>query len=315
MADLERLLDELTADDSGATEDVPEGLPPRRKRGRPPGGRRWAQAAEAALNREGVVPAVRQNVPQPGDIAYARQVLQQKRQKGKPLVVHNELAQLPKSCSGVGLGALVSGIGSDIQQLVGGAILWHQAHSTGDERPDEPDEVMRVMFRPMRPHLSVSALHEKFPGQSVATLHRGIRQTASAALEAACLWWGGLLRAAETAMEANHWEPWLCCSKMLYDETPLKVRVRQDAVSASGLAADGQNKDKEASEHAKVFQMRHSVHLLFYDPGKQKCLVIGGTVPVPLQLMENSSKIVTKACLKTAQDCVGPCGLGPRTLG
>ena len=272
---------------------------PSRKRGRPPGSVRWKAAADAATARAGLPENQAVAGPQPGNIEYARNAMHAKRHG---LQFYSALPSdgslMPAVAAGPSWEELLCGIGNQVQRLIASAFaLRRQRPQEDNSATSAESRLLARLLETERPHGSIQALRQAEDTSTYTTTSQLLR-AGCVVVQGASLWWGALLSAAQRGIEMNSWTPLLFVNKFMYDETPMKLRIPvQTSVTSSKKQVIQEN-----TEQAKVMQIRQSIHMLFMDGSKQKYLMIGGLVPVPLQVMESGSAACGKACLKAAQD-------------
>ena len=271
-----------------------------RRQGRPTGSQNWSQAAAAALRRESA--EVEADTPQPGDIAYARQAREAKRRRehlhqqtagAQQLSCLPEVPERVQETAGPQWLHWATGLGSSVQENLRQAVVCFRQQTVGTDVAE--DTFLARLFQPRRTHASLAAVKE-FENTG-ADLSKKLNRAAAAAMQGASLWWGTFLCACGNNVTHSNWKPLAYIHKLLYDETPLDLRVQSGPVEDLNLESVC-----EQSPEAKVMQIRQSIHTVFYDAAKSSFLLLGGLVPVPLQVLPSGSGAAIKKSLKNAKD-------------
>ena len=279
----------------GVGEDVSgelAGLAPavvRPRRGRPTGSSGSAilrQARQNVQQRENEQQQMA--LPQPGDIAYARQCRQQMR--GSNSSSDRNLGN--ESCGGIltvmsPVWAAIQTLGTLLQQVVMTAATWSLTKQ-GDEKRSRSEHCRLFDFK------QAAVMSDQALGLSMKRgrrhLPEKVSQAAAAAMLSGGVFWAGLL----SCIRANaSWKKELCIVKMRYDETPLKQRAE---IAMSGPLQDKPIFLEDTAEHCKIMQLELSVHCLVQETSSGRRLLLSGLVPTTLQCVQRT----TAECIKRA---------------
>ena len=111
-------------------------------------------------------------------------------------------------------------------------------------------------------------------------------RAACAALDAAALLWGGILKAFTSKFQLGEWVPVMCFQKHRYDESAFKVRINE---------ADGSN--PETAQFAKLMQTELTLALLVHEPMTKRFLHFSGLFPQHIQLVNRTTARTTRRTL------------------
>ena len=275
------------------------GPQPGKKRGRPPGSK---LLREAHKNIEHELPSGAERfTAAPGSVEYARAAkaakAAERRTQGIQTTAMVPYTGPPLLASGSGLWPHLRerGAQTHVQRCLIGAAWYSFSNQTELERENE---LITELCAPQRSYKS-KQVRTNEGNTSRKTVSRAVIRSTAAILEGCAVLFGGMLGALRSAIESNAVVPVMFVSKLLFDETPTKLRIRgQDVVPFSLSQGRGPgNEDK--SDHAKVVQTSHEIHAVFHD-GNGRTLHIEGTHPVALQVVDRTTAECTKKCLMNA---------------
>lgn len=266
---------------------------PATQRGRPRGSALLREAQEEAAARH---LAVQPAAPQAGSIEFARQVRAEKAAARKldeeTLQTARDGSVAPLLSTGSGLWAALRSVGSHVHRCLCSA-AWYSFQSQHSEA--RQNEMVTKMCTPHREHRSKTVLAVD-TNTTAPTVSRALIRVTAALFEGGNLLWGGMLHAMAAAVRSGGLVPLLYVSKLMFDETPTRVRVRADNVVPWSAASTDQ------SDRAKVMQTAHEVHMVLRDSRTGKTAHVRGWNPVSLQVIDRTTAECTRACLMTAME-------------
>ncbi|CAE7262689.1 unnamed protein product [Symbiodinium microadriaticum] len=275
---------------------------PQRKRGRPPGtyGSRTLreacaqQALQQAADSADVVVG-----PEPGTIAYARQMKKQK--KSAAASAAGASAEGQEVSLSLPLPGMAANIWNSLKTLASGAaqtaLVYTAAaasvlrgrKATGQNPAAEAseDRFLEAVFQDDRELLTQTQFASKC-GLNKDTAASLFVSAASAALEGGRVLWGAFFRALDARLLSEEpggaWIPVMLCHRCRYDETPTLTRLRARQCKEMSSASD-------VSKHGKVVQSEGSIHVLLAGSDRKKFLEFTGRVPTTLQVVEDTSAV------------------------
>ena len=267
------------------------------RRGRPRGSVLLREAQEEARNL--AVPPV-SSAPRPGSTEFAREVRAEKVAARKldehRLQAAGDGSVVPLLSTSSSLWAALRSVGSHEHRCLCSAAWYSFQHQQSEARQNE---MVTKLCTPHREHRSKAVLAVD-ANTTAPTVSRALMRVTAALFEGGNLLWGGMLHATAAAIRSGGLVPVLFVSKLLFDETPTRVRVRADDVVPWSAASTDQ------SERAKVMQTAHEVHMVLRDSRTGKTAHVRGWNPVSLQVIDRTTAECTKACLLSAiQDIPG----------
>ena len=255
--------------------------------------------------------------PLPGSIEAARLALakqravQQQQQKQQAGSGHEMLAVCESPDFSSSIMSRLANLGSPLQQcLVNtfGAVQRASVITT-------PDELLGFFLRCQSLTTSAKAVAE-FYGTTRQHVTRLLLATACAILHSAAWLWGLALAMLARLWTDNdaEWEPLLCFVKVLYDETPSKVRViatphvtwfspnggksPEQFLKGADLALFREmTGGSETGLQAKVLQTKLSMGFLLQHKKKDSFAFFYGNVPTSLQVLDRTTAENTRAAV------------------
>ncbi|CAE7463039.1 unnamed protein product, partial [Symbiodinium microadriaticum] len=243
------------------------------RRGRPRGSVLLREAQEEARNL--AVPPV-SSAPRPGSTEFAREVRAEKVAARKldehRLQAAGDGSVVPLLSTSSSLWAALRSVGSHEHRCLCSAAWYSFQHQQSEARQNE---MVTKLCTPHREHRSKAVLAVD-ANTTAPTVSRALMRVTAALFEGGNLLWGGMLHATAAAIRSGGLVPVLFVSKLLFDETPTRVRVRADDVVPWSAASTDQ------SERAKVMQTAHEVHMVLRDSRTGKTAHVRGWPCVPL---------------------------------
>eukprot|EP00439_Symbiodinium_sp_Y106_P049637 s6567_g6.t1 len=298
------LLDGSVAPDEQDDDEFRGVLPPReqgRKRGRPRGtyGSRSLRQASVQASQQAAASADPPVGPQPGTIAYAREMKRQKRLAAGVSAEGQEVSlPLPGMARNI-WNSLKTLASSEAQKALvytaaASSARGQKAGAKGQPAAEaSEDRFLEAVFQRDRDVLTQTQFASK-RGLSWFKAASLFVAAASAALEGARMLWGAFFRALDARLlseeNAGGWVPIMLCHRCRYDETPTLTRIRSRQCREMASASD-------TSKHGKVVQAEGSIHVLLGSADGSRFLEFAGRVPTTLQVVEDTSAV----CLRRAR--------------
>ena len=279
-----------------------------RKRGRPCGtfGSAQLRKLQKAAHEKSQQHATAQ-LPQPGSIEYARAHRRKPQQATNP-----EMALLAAGSSVNSLIARQSNmwtcmadLGLPIQQgLVAAAFHSIDKQSSKEREQSDVAEVLSLKVEAVMSDKALRAALSKAGASGRADVARCTNLAACASLLAGGIMWGSCLEALRKHILAGRMRGILFAEKMKYDETPLKVRIRDDGREANRQSQALQSAKAESCNHAKVMQFDYSVHVLVQECSSSRFFLLSGAVPSMLQTCDRQTAECILRCIENARSVV-----------